>query len=159
MNKAATSILVIAIIAWGVLTGGIVYSHLAFIPSYLSDLPDSSVLVNGTYRIQEEKFWLMIHPIVLATSLIALALNWKLPTRRKYIASSFIIYIIVLVVTSLYFVPELMAFAKSNIPGPVTASEWKARGARWEKLSWIRGIIMLGAYISMIISLMKTNRS
>ena len=43
--------LFLSIILWGVLIGGVVYSHMVYFPVYLSDLPDSSILVTGKYAL------------------------------------------------------------------------------------------------------------
>jgi hypothetical protein len=131
--------LFLAITVWGILLGGIVYSHLVFFPVYLSDLPNSAAVVNGKYAFNEAPFWTTVHPLLILSLAAALALNWKFKPRRNLIALSFGIYAVALLVTALYFVPELMAFAKSpesNLP----AAEWLARGHRWHNLSLIRAV-------------------
>lgn len=45
-----------AIIFWATVLGGIVYSHIVYFPAYLSDLPNSAVVVNGTYGLNEVPF-------------------------------------------------------------------------------------------------------
>jgi uncharacterized membrane protein len=143
-----------AIIFWGILLGGIAYSHTTFIPVYLSDLPNSAVVVTGKYGLNEAPFWTTIHPLLILSLIVALALNWKFKARRKLIVTSFGIYISVLIVSAVYFVPELMAFAKSpesNLP----ASEWLARGHRWEKLSRIRGVICFISFVPLLVALTK----
>jgi hypothetical protein len=140
-----------AIILWGVLLGGIVYSHTAFFPVYLSDLPNSAVIVNGKYAINEAPFWMTLHPLLILSLIAALLLNWKLATRRKLIGLSFGIYFSVLIVTTIYFVPELLAFAKSqasNLPD----SEWLARGHRWQNLSLIRGACCFMGFVPLLIA-------
>jgi uncharacterized membrane protein len=144
-----------AIILWGIMLGGIVYSHTAFFPVYLSDLPNSAVVVNGKYALNEAPFWMTVHPLLILSLIIALALNWKFKARRKLIALSFGIYIVALIVTSVYFVPELIAFAKSpesNLP----ASEWLARGYRWQNLSLIRGLWCFLGFVPLLIALNKS---
>jgi hypothetical protein len=141
-----------AIIIWGILLGGIVYSHIAFFPVYLSDLPNSAVVVNGKYAINEAPFWMTVHPLLILSLIIAVALNWKFKARRKLIALSFGIYIVALIVSAVYFVPELIAFAKSpesNLP----ASEWLARGHRWHNLSLVRGVWCFLGFVPLLIAL------
>jgi len=62
---SGTSALVVTIMLWGVLLGGVVYSHLVFFPVYLGDLPASAVLVNGPHALNEARFWLLIHPLFI----------------------------------------------------------------------------------------------
>jgi len=142
----------ISIVLMGILLGGIVYAHLVFFPPYLSALPNSAVLVNGPYGLHDEYFWMMIHPFAVLSLMVALILNWKIPARRKLIAIPLIVYVLALVVTSLYFVPELRNFkASPNIA--VSPAEWYARGQRWQHLSWIRGTMMGLSYIALLLAL------
>ena len=147
--------LFLAIILWGTLLGGIVYSHIVFFPVYLSSLPDSAVVVNGTYGLHESRFWMTIHPLLILSLVAALILNWKFKARRKLILMSLGIYFVVIVVTGMYFLPELIAFEqspKSNLP----PAEWLARGNRWQYLSWIRGAVMFIAILPLLFSLTKS---
>src|SRR5919112_2761449 len=81
--RLGTYSLFLAIILWGTLLGGIAYSHLVYFPVYLSALPDSAVVVTGTYGLNEVPFWAIIHPLLILSLIAALALNWKLKPRRK----------------------------------------------------------------------------
>ena len=152
----ATYSLFLSIILWGVLLGGIVYSHIVYFPVYLSALPDSAIVVNGTYRLDEVPFWLLIHPLLIVSLIIASTLNWKYKQRRKLILTSFAIYIAVLVVSNLYFIPELMAF-KQSPESNLSAAEWLSRGNRWQQLSWIRGTVCFVGFVPLLIALTKAN--
>lgn len=147
-----------AVILWGMLLGAIAYSHTAFLPVYLSDLPNSAVVVTGKYGLNEAPFWTTIHPLLILSLIAALTLNWKFKTRRRLIALSFGIYITVLIVTAVYFVPELMAFATST-ESKLPASELLARGHRWLKLSLIRGAICFLSFVPLLIALTKQTDS
>ncbi|HEY8203577.1 MAG TPA: hypothetical protein VIF81_02535 [Pyrinomonadaceae bacterium] len=144
--------LMISILLMGILLGGIVYAHVVFFPPYLSALPTSSVLVNGPYPLHDEYFWTLIHPLAILALIVALVLNWKIPARRKLIAVPLIVYVLAIVVTALYFVPELQNF-KNSPNMAVTPAEWYARGQRWQHLSWTRGTVMGLSYISLLLAL------
>ena len=142
----------VSILLMGILLGGIVYSHMVYFPVYLSALPGSSVLVNGQYALHEERFWMMIHPLAILSLIVSIALNWKIPTRRKLIAVPLIVYVLAIAATWLYFVPELQNFHNSpNLA--VSPAEWYARGQRWQHLSWTRGTVMGLSYISLLLAL------
>src|SRR5919197_1329862 len=111
--NARTISLMVAVFLYGLFLGGIVYAHVVFFPPYLSALPNSAVLVNGPYAVHDEYFWLLIHPLAILALIVALALNWRRKTRRKLIAIPLALYIVALIVTSLYFVPELREFKNS----------------------------------------------
>lgn len=150
--KRGTYSLFVTIILWGTLLGGIVYSHIVYFSVYLSDLPNSAVLVNGPYGLQDFRFWLTIHPLLILSFIVTLVLNRRYKPRRKLILISFGVYIVVLIITQIYFVPELMEFersAQSNVP----PAEWLARGQRWQLLSWIRGAVCYAAIVPLLLAL------
>lgn len=152
--RLRTFVLMLSIVFWGTLLGGIAYSHLVYFPVYLSDLPGSAVLVNGPYALNEGRFWMTIHPLLILSLLATLILNWKVKPRRKLIAISLTAYIVVLAVSALYFVPELFAFARSPQSG-VAPAEWSARAHRWEVLSWLRGSICYAFFVPLLLALTK----
>ena len=152
--KLGTYVLMLAVILWGTLLGGITYSHLVYFPVYLSALPESAVVVNGPYGLHEAVFWLTVHPLLILSLIVALVLNWKYKARRKLILTSFGIYFLVLVVTQIYFLPELRAFEQSP-QSNVSAAEWAARGQRWQTMSWIRGGVMYAAIVPLLLALTK----
>jgi Domain of unknown function (DUF1772) len=153
-RKLGTLALMVSIILWGTLLGGIIYSHLVFFPKYLSDLPNSAVLVNGVYGMNESTFWWIIHPLLIISLIVTLVFNWVSSSRRKFIAITLIVYAIVLVVTQIYFVPELILFEHSP-ESTISGAEWLARGRRWQKLSWLRAVIMYAAYVPLLFALSK----
>jgi hypothetical protein len=128
MQRAAQLFLFITLILWGTLIGAIMYSHIVYFPPYLSHLPESTALITGPYGLRDETFWILIHPALILCMIITLVLNWKSVSRRKYILIPFFIYALTILTTSIYFVPELMAFARSNQANTISASEWLARG-------------------------------
>jgi hypothetical protein len=152
--KLNTLSLMLSIIFWGTLLGGIAYSHLVYFPVYLSALPDSAVIVNGPYALHEGTFWMIIHPLLILSLIISLVLNWKLKARRKLIGITMALYAVALVATTFYFVPELKAFANSpNLL--VSPAEWLARGQRWQWLSWTRGLMMYIGFVPLLLALAK----
>lgn len=146
--------LLLAVILWGTLLGGIVYSHIVYFPVYLSALPDSAVVVNGTYGLNEVPFWATIHPLLIISLILALALNWKSAPRRKLILISFAIYVVILIISGVYFVPELRAF-QSSPESSLSRTEWLVRGQRWQRLSWIRGAVCYAAIVPLLLALTR----
>jgi hypothetical protein len=153
-RKLGTAALMLSIILWGTLLGGIVYSHLVFFPVYLSALPGSAVLVNGPYAMNETIFWVIIHPLLIISLVAALSLNWRSNWRRKLIGITFIVYVVALVITQIYFVPELVLF-KHSPESTVSAADWLVRGRRWQRFSWLRGLTMYLAYVPLLFALTR----
>jgi hypothetical protein len=150
--KLSNVSLMLSVVLWGTLLGGIAYSHLVYFPVYLSALPDSAVVVNGTYGLSEAIFWLIIHPLLILSLVATLALNWRLRPRRKLVLISFAVYAVVLVVSQLYFIPELGAFKHSPESG-LSPAEWLARAQLWQRLSWLRGAVCYAAFIPLLLAL------
>jgi hypothetical protein len=153
-RNLGTLALMLAIIFWGTLLGGIAYSHLVYFPVYLSALPDSAVVVNGPYGLNDGIFWVIIHPLLIISLVAALVLNWQSSARRKLIAVSFAVYVLLLLLSLFYFAPELVLF-KHSPESTVPATEWVVRGRRWLRLSWLRGLTMYLAFVPLLLALTK----
>ena len=155
MQTARQVSLIIAISLWAIIIGGIVYSHIVYFPPYLSHLQESTSLLTGDYGLHEENFWMFIHPLNILFTILALILNWKIHSRRKWIAVTLVIYVIVIIVTAFYFLPGLTEFADSaNQPG-ISGTEWDRKGQRWQQLSWVRGVFMYLGFLFLVIALSK----
>ena len=152
--RLSTLSLMMSIILWGTLLGGIAYSHLVYFPVYLSALPDSAVIVNGPFGLNEARFWRLIHPLIILSLIATIVLNWNHKARRKLIGITIGVYVLALLATVFYFVPELMAFANSpNLT--VSRIEWLERGQRWERLSWLRGFMMYVGFVPLLLALAR----
>lgn len=152
--KPSNILLMLSIVLWGTLIGGIAYSHLVYFPPYLSALPHSAVVVNGPYGLHEVIFWMIIHPLLILSLGVTLILNWRLRTRRKLILISFVVYVLVIAISQIYFIPELIAFERSP-ESSVTPAEWLTRSQRWQRLSWIRGSVMYAGIVPLLLALTK----
>lgn len=153
-QRLSTISLMLSIILWSTMLGGITYSHMVYFPVYLSALPDSSVVVNGPYGLNETPFWLALHPLLILSLIVTLLLNWRLRSRRKLILISFVVYALIVVISRLYFIPELTAFKNSPESG-LSPAEWLARGQRWQRLSWLRGAICYVTFVPLLLALTK----
>ena len=149
-----TYALMVSVLFYGILLGGIAYSHIVFFPPYLSHLPESASLVNGDYALHDEYFWTTIHPLAILALIVALAANWRDGFRRKMIAMPLAAYVLAMIVTFMYFVPELREF-RSSQQSSVSAAEWKERGERWQHLSWVRGGTLTILSIPLLLALAK----
>lgn len=149
-----TYALMLSIVLWGVLLGGVAYSHIVYFPVYLAHLPESAALTNGPYALHEEHFWLLIHPVLVLSLVISLIANWRDAFRRKMVASTLGLYIAVLVVSSLYFIPQLQEFRESPTSN-ISTVEWQARGAHWQRMSYIRGGVLSIFSVPLLLALAK----
>src|SRR5688572_29844801 len=99
--------LFVTISIWAMLIGGIMYSHIVYMPAYLGHLPESNNLIRGEYGLKDENFWMFIHPFAILSTILTLILNWKQKERRTLISITAVIYGLVIIVTAIYFVPGL----------------------------------------------------
>ena len=82
----------ITISVWAMLIGGIMYSHIVYMPAYLGHLPESNSLIRGAYGLKDENFWMVIHPFAILSTIVSLVLNWKNKERRRLISITSIIF-------------------------------------------------------------------
>ena len=140
---------ILACISYCLIIGAAVYEHIAVWPVAFSEPPRSLTMFQGNYAIEPALFWKFIHPVTLTLFIITLGLNWK-PERKKFILIPLITYIILLIVTFIYFVPELMSLIKTPYSEAVDEVVRK-RGSLWITLSSIRlSLIVITTCILML---------
>src|SRR5688572_11086023 len=155
MINARQVSLFVALTFWAIIIGGVMYSHIVYFPAYLSYLPESNQLIKGEYGLHDENFWMFIHPFAIVTTIATLILNWRLKSRRKPILIALSIYILAIVVSAIYFIPNLLIFANSDTITTVTPSEWYNRGQTWQHLSWLRGGSLYIGFLLLLSALTK----
>ncbi|ESU22847.1 hypothetical protein FEDK69T_17500 [Flavobacterium enshiense DK69] len=155
MQQTRQISLFIAIFFWAVILGGLTYSHIVYYPNYLSHLPESTILVNNKYGLKEDKFWIIIHPLIIVSTAAAFILNWKITERRKYLLITIYIYVLAMVVTAIYFYPEVIEFSQSNRTNTVSPKEWHKRGQIWLVFSSIRLFFVYIAFASLLIAVTR----
>jgi hypothetical protein len=134
-------------LAFAVVIGGAIYEHMTVVPAWTAAPPKSLSMFQGEYGLKPEPFWKIIHPINLILFTISLVLHWR-SARKKNILIVFSSYFAILVITAIYFVPELLAI--TGTPFSVTVDAGLAQRAKtWETLSLIRlgGLIVLSLFL------------
>jgi len=143
MQQLTTFTLILGAISHITVIGGAAYEHLAVVPVWASAVPASLTMFQGEYALAAQRFWIPIHPVTLILLLSALIFNWR-TERRNFIAITLGGYIVVLVVTFLFFVPELIAIMQSSYSTTVDA-DLTRRAKTWETYSLVRlaGLILM----------------
>ena len=157
MKSIKTIFLILACISFIIVTGGAVYEHSAVIPRWKLAPPASLTMFQGEYGLNQAIFWQSVHPITLLLLIIAMVLNWK-NASRKFIIISIIGYLIVGLVTFVYFVPELLSIIHTDYQ-PVIDQSLVARASTWEKLSLVRLVFMIAVAMILLYSLTKQKDS
>jgi hypothetical protein len=136
MSNLRTFLLILGGISFITVIGGAVYEHLAVVPVWASAVPASLAMFQGEYGLRAQNFWIPIHPVTLVLLAASLVLHWRTP-RRNFILTTLAGYLLILVITFFYFVPELMALTQSAYSTAVDA-ELTRRAGMWETLSLVR---------------------
>ena len=151
MHNLRTFLLILGAIGFITVIGGATYEHLAVVPVWASAVPASLTMFQGEYGLRAQNFWIPIHPVTLILLAAALVLNWRTP-RRKFILTTLAGYVLVLLITFIYFVPELMALTQSAYSTAVDP-ELTRRAGMWETLSLVRLAFLLVLAVTLLLGL------
>lgn len=127
-------------LCFSIILGAGIYEHVAVWPRAYAAPPKSLGMFQGAYGLNAGAFWKVIHPITILLFAFTLIVWWKTP-RRNYIMIPFAAYIIILIITFAYFVPELIRITGAVYNDTVDEALQK-RGSLWTTLSLIRAFIL-----------------
>jgi phosphoglycerol transferase MdoB-like AlkP superfamily enzyme len=146
MKTVKNNLLVLSIMSFIIVIGGAVYEHLATVPVWSAAPPASLIMYQGGYPVDSAAFWKPIHPTTMLLLIAALMANWK-TARRRALLITIGCYLTILVITFVYFVPELISITTTPA-GPSTDLLLKSRADNWETLSLVRlGFLLIIAFI------------
>lgn len=132
----------LATLGWGMLCGAMVYEHAAAIPQWARSPPESLTMWSGEYRLRAERFWICIHPVLVTLLVTALVTGWSHVERRESLYWVLGGYLLVLGTTAAWYVPELMRLTSPD--SKIERDQWRVRSRRWELLSLVRGVLLVG---------------
>lgn len=147
---------VLACISYCLIIGAGINEHFAVWTVAFSEPPKSLVMFQGDYALQPESFWKFVHPVTFVLLLVTLGLNWK-TERKKYILITIATYITALIVTFIYFVPELKGIIGTPYSETVDAG-LQQRGSLWITLSKIRLTFIFASAFVLILGLTRPDK-
>jgi len=150
----ATAALCVLIPVWGILSGAVVYEHVALVPVWAAAPPASLTMWRGEHRVRSERFWIIVHPVLVVLLVVAIATSWSNDAARGWLWFAFGTYAVVLVVTRLWFVPELLRLTLGP-DGSIAPDEWRRRARRWEVASLVRGVVVLAVAAPLLAALLS----
>lgn len=136
MAQIRTFVLILGAISFIIVIGGAVYEHTALVPVWTNAIPASLSMFQGEYGLRPINFWSWVHPVTMLLLVLALVLNWR-TARKPYIILVIGGYFLALLVTFIYFVPELLLLTQTAFSTSIDP-DLTARGGRWESLSLFR---------------------
>lgn len=142
-----------ACLAFSVVIGGAIYEHLCVVPQWAAAPPLSLSMFQGKYGLYPQAFWIPIHPITLLLIIITLFFSWK-TARKNNVLTTLLGYITILIITSIYFVPELIEITATPYSTDVSAALTK-RAKLWETLSIVRLFTLIILAIVLFLGLAK----
>ena len=153
MKSAQNLLLILASLSFVTIMGAAIYECVSTTPHWSAAPPLSLTMFQGQYGLNSGLFWLIIHPVTLLFFIAALIANWKNARRRQilYVLST---YIVILIITAVYFVPELIHIISSPYQDNID-KDLQSRAALWEKLSLIRLILVAVLSAVLLSSLTK----
>ena len=143
----------LAALSFSVIIGAGIYEHIALWPVAFSEPPKSLSVFQGPYRLTPAPFWMSIHPITLIFFVAALIANWR-TNRKQTLLITIAGYMLILVVTHIYFVPELMELTGTPFSDTVDPS-LQDRGSLWINLSLIRAAILIVLSLNLLLTFAK----
>jgi len=147
---------VLACISFCLIIGAGIYEHVTVWPVAFSEPPKSLTMFQGDYALPAATFWSFVHPVTLVLLLVTLVLNWK-TERKKYILFTLVIYIIAVIATFIYYVPEIKSIIGTPYATTVDAALQK-RGSLWITLSKVRLIFIFVSAFVLILGLTRSEK-
>ncbi len=157
MSTIKDLLLILATIGFTIILGGGVYEQLAVVPSWSAAPPSSLTMFQGEFGLHAEKFWGMILPLTLLLLIASLVANWK-TRRRKILLIVMGYFLFTIILTGLYFVPELMSITQTPIQ-PTADNALTERASKWETLSILRLLGTAIASVFLLIALTKSTQN
>ena len=140
-------------LAFTIIIGAAVYEHLVVWPQVMAAPPLSLSMYQGEYAPNGANFWTRIHPVILVLLITSLVLSWR-TERKKYVLITLIGYVLILVSTAIYYVPELIEIVNTPYAENVDEGLVK-RGVIWQRLSIVRLILLMIMAILLYLGLTK----
>lgn len=145
----------ISCLAFAIIIGGAVYEHLNVVPQWAAAPPASLAMFQGEYGLKPELFWMIIHPVTILLFVVTLILHWR-SARRKNLLIVGSAYVVILIITSVFFVPELISITSAAY-SPTPDAELTRRAKLWEILSLVRLAVLVILSIILFTGLTKSN--
>jgi hypothetical protein len=119
------------------MNGAQIFETALIVPAWTAAPPESLGMFQGAYRLDFKVFWIVFHSIHELTFIIALALCWRIPDVRNWLAVLLVAHIAVRVWTVLHFAPTIIAFQGAPYT-PTVDADMVSQAARWRQLNYLR---------------------
>lgn len=154
MFDMKTLLYAFACLSFAVVVGAAIYEHIAVVPRWSAAPPASLTMFQGKYGLNAAPFWQIIHPVTLLLIIATLIVFWK-GDCRMHILIPLSVYAATIVVTGIYFVPQLLSITQAPLADTADAA-LTARAKTWETLSLVRLGVLVVLAVYLFLGLGKT---
>ncbi|MCA1622924.1 MAG: DUF1772 domain-containing protein [Acidobacteria bacterium] len=142
-RKIAQILLWIAVVAWSLWFGGLMYEMVVILPLWSSSLPESVMEWNARpqFVVNPTRFFAPVAVTTVLSSLLGLILGWKSGNRRIWLFLSAICAIVTLAFTLIYFFPKNEVLFRNQFAG-LSGEEVSIIARSWITANWVRVCIM-----------------
>jgi len=140
-------ILFLSIICASGLTMVTVYNTVVDAKSWGFDIPTSIQTARDYFQhVDPRAFFTVVGPLNEVLLLLTIILFWKDSVGlRFYVASSFVLYAAIVILTLAYFIPRDLILFTSSIPDHL--EQIKAAAAQWSRMNWLRTVLGLAGVL------------
>ncbi len=161
MVKIITQILLwIAVIAWSLWIGGLMYETVVIMPLWSANLPQSVLEWNSrpNFVMNPTRFYVPIVITLILSLSLGMILSWKSRNQRLWLILSTVCAITAFVFTLIYFFPKNDVLFRNQNTG-LSGEEITAIANAWIRGNWIRvGMMIVGFFAALkAFSLPKTD--
>ncbi|HOZ83507.1 MAG TPA: hypothetical protein PLU85_02065 [Bacteroidia bacterium] len=142
-------------LSFSIIVGGSLFEHIAVWPNAFAAPPKSLTMFQGEYAFNPEPFWKSIHPVTLILFIITLIISWN-TTRKKNVLIAFMGYVVILIATFIYYLPELKDLIATPFADLIN-QDLVQRGARWQTLSLFRTALAIILALILYFGLSKSD--
>jgi len=162
MKQTITQILLwIAIVAWSLWFGGLMYEMVVILPLWSSSLPESVIEWNSRpqFIVNPTRFFAPVAVTTILSSLAGLISGWNLSNRRLWLILSAVCAMATLAFTIVYFFPKNEVLFRNQFAG-LSGEEITAIANGWITANWIRVCIMaVGFFAALRVYNVESNTS
>ena len=146
LNKIPVAFCCLLVLVMGTLVGGALYELLVIDPLWSAHPPESvrTWNVNPLFVIKPAAFWSQMGFLLSLSPIAALATNWRMPQRRKWLLITAACAAICIAISFIYFIPAITRLLEKRGDG-LSDIEIKSSVRLLAALNWFKfGLLFTG---------------
>jgi hypothetical protein len=149
--------LILLCISLAVALGGGLYEHVVLTPIWSKSPPSSFAIIQPHTGVPLQRFWIPVHGAISVFMLSSIFLTWNDATVRGVLLIALLSYVVMRVLSGVFFIPQMLAFQKIPPDFP-PSEELSARVARWTRWTWFREPLDILSFLGALLALYWVGR-